>query len=61
MLQRILAILIIAGAAVGLWAYIRNERRHSCACGGSCSDACADSCGQCALKQQCEKMHDKTA
>ncbi|MBQ7649204.1 MAG: hypothetical protein IJS92_09055 [Paludibacteraceae bacterium] len=59
MIQQILTILIIACAAFGLWAYVRKEQRHSCACGGSCSDASDGGCSACALKQQCCKAQNK--
>ncbi|MBR0309809.1 MAG: hypothetical protein IJQ97_02875 [Paludibacteraceae bacterium] len=61
MLQQILTIVIIAGAIVGLWAYLRAERRHSCACGGSFGGESGDACGRCALKQQCRKVSDQVA
>lgn len=52
MIQKILTILIILGAAVGMWLVVRRERRADCAKG--CTD-CTSGCKGCPLASGCAK------
>lgn len=52
MIQKIITILIILGAAVGMWLVVRRERRADCAKG--CTD-CTSGCKGCPLASGCAK------
>lgn len=55
MIQKIITILIVIGATIGMWLIIRRQRRAECACGTDCSAKRAAGCAGCTLAANCKK------
>lgn len=53
MIQKILAILIVIGAAIGMYLIIRRQRRADCLSG---SHGCDSGCDGCSLRNSCAKV-----
>ena len=55
MIQKIITILIVIGATIGMWLIIRRQRRAECACGTDCSAKRAAGCAGCTMAANCKK------